>query len=486
MEEKSSSKAIKAGLWYTTSNILVRAVSVFTAPLFTRLLTPEDYGLFNNFFSWQTILACFFGLGLNYSIARAKIDYKSDFNGFISSIQTLSATVGIIILLLALPILDVISSFTEINKGLLISLMVLLIFSPSLEYLQSKYRFEYRYKENVIIAILHTIGVVALSVTLILLSAPSTKYAARIYGGIIPTFLIALFAFIYLYVKGKKFVNIRYWKYALRLSLPMIPHGLAMVLLAQIDRIMLLKMSGESAAGLYSFGYSYAIILSVVTNAIANAWQPWAYENLAVGQYKNILSSNRIINFFAFVATITFITLGPEVIMILGSPAFHDAIWMVPPVIVGCLFQFYYAYFSLMEVYCKRTELIAIGSVMAALIKIGLNFLFIPHFGYIGAAYSTMLGYAILLSYHWMVYRHIFKHKIFAEKQLLMLSVCSVLLAFLLTQAYQTIVLRYSILVVFLLVCAIRYKMTLRRYVGVLKETKYVKQIKCRYEAFRK
>jgi len=461
MQQNKSSQALKAGVWYTVSNIVLKAVSVFTAPLFTRLLTPADYGKFNNFFSWQAILACFFGLCLNYSIGRAKIDFKDDFDGFISSIQTLSILIGVAIFAIALPFIKTISAFTEIDKGLLISLMVMLIFSPSIDYLQSKFRFEYKYKENVLIAILTTVGVIVISVVLIFMSNLDQRYAARIMGGVIPTFLIGVFSVIYLYIKGRKTINIKYWKYALRFSLPMIPHGLAMVILVQIDLIMLLKMTGEEAAGIYSFGYSYAIIISVFTNAIMNAWQPWLYDKVSAHSYEEVKASNRKINILAFALTLIFIIMGPEVIMILGSKAFHEAKWMIAPVLAGCLFQFIYGYFSLMEIYCKRTEYIAIGSVAVAVLKIGLNYLFIPKYGYIGAAYTTMLAYALLLLYHWLVYRHIFKGKIFAERQLLFIVLSISILAILLVQTYDTIILRYIILLMFSIVFGYRYRKTI-------------------------
>lgn len=464
MSSNSSSKALKAGIWYTVSSIALRAVSIVTAPIFTRLLTPGDYGKFNNFFSWQTILACVFGLCLNYSIGRAKIDYKDEFNGFISSIQTLSMFMGLATLIICLPFLNALSSFMEIDKSLLISLMVMLIVSPSIDYLQSKLRFEYKYGQNIIIAIINTIFSVGLSITLILLSELEFRYAARIMGSVVPTLFIGVYAVVYLYVKGRKFIKPDYWKYALRISLPMIPHGLAMVLLSQIDRIMLIKLDGDVAAGLYSFGYSYALLISLFTNAIMNAWQPWLYEKVAAGNYDEIVRSNRVINALAFFIAICLIIIGPEVIMILGSAPFYESKWMVPPVIAGCLFQFIYGYFSLMEIYCKKTEYIAFGSVAAAVVKIILNYFFIPRFGFIGAAYTTMLSYGLLLCYHWLIFKKVFKHKIFAEGQLVKIIILATLITFLLIFIYSNVKLRYLILIAFITIMFYRYRENIKPY----------------------
>lgn len=52
----NNSKALRAGLWYTVSSITLKAISIFTAPIFTRLLTPEDYGKFNVFFLGKPFL----------------------------------------------------------------------------------------------------------------------------------------------------------------------------------------------------------------------------------------------------------------------------------------------------------------------------------------------------------------------------------------------------------------------------------------------
>lgn len=458
----NNKQAFKAGLWYTISNIALKAISIISAPIFTRLLTPTDYGMFNNFFSWQTILACVFGLCLNYSIGRAKLDFSEDFDGFIASIQTLSMGVGLLLLFILLPFLDVLSSFLEMNNGLLISLMVMLIVSPSIDFMQSKFRFEYKYMENVIIAVINSVGVLLLSICFILFSEIDTRYIGRIMGSVVPTFVIGVVAVIYLYTKGKKLINTSYWKYALRLSLPMIPHGLSMVLLAQIDRVMLIKLDSFDAAGLYCFGYSYALMISIFTNAIMNAWQPWLYDMVTEKQFESVVRSNKQINVLAFTIAFSLILIGPEVIMILGSESFYEAKWMVAPVIAGCFFQFLYGYFSLMELYCKRTELIAIGSVGAAAIKIGLNLFFIPRYGYVGAAYTTMLAYAILLLFHWSMFKLIFKYKIFAERQILLLVISMTAATIIIASTYDTYVLRYAIFMTVVSPLAIIYRKQMR------------------------
>lgn len=448
----NNNKPLKAGVWYTVSNIAIRGISIITAPIFTRLLSTSDYGLVNNFCSWQDILGCFFGLGLSYSIGRAKIDYKDDFDGYISSVQTLNVIVGLLLLIIVLPFLGPLSAFMEMNKALVISMCVTLVFSPSLTYYQTKLRFEYRYKENVAIAVANTLGVVAISIILILISENEYKYIGRIFGNIIPLILLGVISLIIIWKKGKKYIVLPYWRYALRLSLPMIPHGLAMIALAQIDRIMILKMDDASAAGIYSFGYSYAIILSVVSNAILAAWMPWLYETVDKKDYASVINVNKKINLAICVSAFVFVVMAPEAIMLLGSKPFWEAKWMVVPVILGTLAQFFYNLFANMEIYCKKTYYMAIGSVSAAIVNYVLNLIFIPKYGYIAAAYTTMAGYVLLLIYHWSVFKKVFKGNIFAEKQILGLLLLTSLGSFAFMALYENIIVRYIGLVVVLLV----------------------------------
>ena len=444
------SKPIKAGIWYTISSLLIRAVGILTAPLFTRLLSPADYGHVSLFTSWQQILYVFFSLCLSYSIGRAKIDFRDDFENYLSSIQLLSSLFGLCVFLLILPCVDSVAEWMGMNPYLLISLMVYLIFYPSIEYVQAKIRFEYRYKESVAIAVFNTIGTILLSVIFILYHGVETRYIGRIEGQLLSSFVISLICFVYLYKRSSNFFNITYWKYALKYSLPMIPHGLAMILLAQIDFIMILKYAGDTDAGIYSFGYSYGLILSVLVNAVLQAWQPWLYSSIEQRKYTEIRRSNEKLNYFIIVAALVFILLTPEAIMILGAREFWNSKECVPPIVIGTFFQYIYGCFVFVELYQKKTTVVAIGSVVAAIINIVLNYIFIPIYGYLAAAYTTMVGYLFLLIFHWIVVKLIFKHPIFNTFQLCLIIFLMTIIGCVAVFTFESILLRYVALIIVL------------------------------------
>ena len=92
MKNNINKLALKAGSWYIISNFLIKGVAVISIPIFTRLLSPSDFGITNTYTSWLGILTIIGTLDI-YScvqIARYNIDEK-DIDSFVSSILTLSS-----------------------------------------------------------------------------------------------------------------------------------------------------------------------------------------------------------------------------------------------------------------------------------------------------------------------------------------------------------------------------------------------------------
>jgi len=261
-------QAIKSGSSYMLSNILISATSLITAPIFTRLLSTADYGIASNFAAWLNIGLVVIGLGLPYSIGNAKVDFPNELNKYLASIQTLGTLMAVTVLLLVIQFKEQVANFMEIDKSLVLVIFIYMLVYPSVIYAQERYKFTLQYKQNIIISIINTFGSILFSFLLIIYVYDEHKYSGRIIGLILPMFLMGIFFYIKT-LKDGWMSNIRkYWMFALKIGLPMIPHSLAMVVLTQLDRIMITRICGNSDAGLYSFGFSYAILLALFSNAI--------------------------------------------------------------------------------------------------------------------------------------------------------------------------------------------------------------------------
>ena len=116
--------AFQAGLWYVVSSVMVKAVSLLTTPIFTRILSQTDYGITATFSSWYALLLTFCTLNLTYSIGRAKLDFPGKLEEYISSMQLLSAVVTGGISLVLLVFLKPVSRFLELDPRMKLLLVV--------------------------------------------------------------------------------------------------------------------------------------------------------------------------------------------------------------------------------------------------------------------------------------------------------------------------------------------------------------------------
>lgn len=412
----NGNKVVKSGIWYTVANVSIRAVAIITTPIYTGMLTTADYGKANTYNSWIDVFNVFACLCVVYSIGRAKLDFRDKFDEYMSALQGLSSSFGLILLVLAFIFREALSGWIRYEVPLAVGLFAYLCVYPSVEYMMQKCRYEYRYKENILISVITCVGQVSLSIILMLVFNDS-RYIGKILGVIIPTAVMGIVFYIRFIVNGKVFYNRTYWTYALKIGLPMIPHALALILLGQMDRIMIKDMLGDAESGLYIFGYSFATLLMIFTNAIGQAWLPWFNETLFEGKRDRIKNIQRKLVLLGCILSFAFIVAAPEALKLLSvsNDTYWIAKYVVPPIVLGTLAQYFYTNYVNVEIFCKKTPLIAAGSCIAALINYILNAAFIPRYGYIAAAYTTLASYLVLMLMHYVMVRFVLKEKVYDD-----------------------------------------------------------------------
>lgn len=463
---------------------MIRAVGIITAPIYTRLLTTAETGYANNFNNYVSIFYVIMGLCLIYSVGRAKLDFTgvreagkgdkapfrgvTEFDSYMSAIQGLSSIFGAVVLILITLVMPG-GGMLGFNRTVVIILFAYLILFPSIDYMQYKLRFEYRYKENIAISVFITLATIVLSISLILLM-PEDKGFAKILGTVIPSAFIALICYGAILAKGRTLVNIKHWKYALMIGLPMIPHGLAMILLARIDVSMIQKMCDYSAVGLYTSGYTIGSLLMFVTNAVGNAWVPLFNERLDRGDREAIRRDNRILMEAGCFMTLCFIAVAPEIVKLLYARPYWESMWVVAPVALGTLCQYFYTNYVNTELFYKKTFLIAVNSCIAAAVNIVLNYVFIQRYGYIAAAYTTLAGYFILMILHYFTTVHILKKKIFSDSLYFLMLLMTIAVGTGLGALYGSVVIRYALSACVIAALALVWRKDIKAFFAMLKK----------------
>lgn len=388
---------VKSAFWYTASNVLIKALSVITIPIFARMLSVDDFGYYNNYTSWLAVMTIVVSLSLEATLINAKKDFEDDLKNYVYSmalLSVLSASIWLVIALIALPFFET----TFILQGrYVICIFIYLLFFPCITLFQTWERFVYKYKVTVALSILLSCSVALLSVMGAYFF--TDKLAGIIYGRTLPPVLMGLAIVLYL-KKEKSCLKLSYWKYALPIVWPYIPHLLAGTVLGAMNKIFITRICGAEANGFYSLAYNVGLVVTIFITSLNGAFAPWLGDNLKNKAYDRIRKVARPYIVLFSLLTVLAALLAPEALFILGGEKYLEAIYVIPPIMISCVFQFIYGLYVNIEQYEKKTVGMAAATISAAVLNIVLDIVFLPRFGYISAAYATVISYIWLLLVH--------------------------------------------------------------------------------------
>lgn len=403
MADTKDRLALKAGAWYTISNFLTRGIGFLTTPLFTRMLTKEEFGAVSNYSSWVSILMVFAALNLHATLISARYDYKDRLDEYIASVLALSMISSAVWMLVFLFLHDAVTAVTGIESAYLILMGLYIMFTSALNFYQSREMYGFRYKNSVCLSLLISCGGSFLSAGLV--AVMKDKLMGRVLGISLPVILAGCFLSVYLLKKGGR-IDRDAWKYALPLSLPYIPHTLSLTVLNSMDKVMINQMCGAQDTAVYTIGYNCAAVITMIGSSINSAYGPWLSEKLSNGEFVQIRKKSKIYMLGFFLLASAVLLFAPEIVFILGGKQYMDAVYVTAPAALGCICQFFYSMFVSAEQFYKKTKGMAAATVTAAGINVVLNALFIPRMGYLAAAYTTLAGYLLLLLMHmFLVYK---------------------------------------------------------------------------------
>lgn len=409
------SKPAKASIWFTLCYIIQRGIQFLCMPIFTRIMSQSEYGLYSVFFSWFNILSIFSSLDMfKGTFNRAMIRYTDDREGYTSSVQGLTITISIFFCLLLLLIKRYVSMVTGFSDAFIILMCTNIIFYPPLQYWLQVQRFNFEYKWMIVVTIINSLVSTSLGILLAVLSKHPSE--ALISSVVIVNVFISILIGKNIWKKGKTFYNREYWWWSLTMAMPLVPHYLSEVVLGHSDRLMINIMCGSAEAGIYNIVYQISMVMTILRIGINGAFIPWMYKEMH--EYKN-RKINNVTNLLT-VATAgmmaVFIIIGPELLKIAAPKSYYEAVIDIPAIMVANFFTYVYVLFFSVEVYFEKKYFVAIASAIAAVINIGLNYILIPRFGYLIAGYTTLISYFLLAISHFVFYRIVLKKRHFVEK----------------------------------------------------------------------
>ncbi len=353
--------------------------------------------------SFSSVASVFYTLGLRGSFSRFYWDYKDnrqELGELFSTITTFVGSISLIFTVIFLffgrglltPILKGVPFDPYIKLGLLLAFFGVL--SP---FWTTLCQIRERSLTYVIFTTASFLLITGLSIYFVVFLREGAlgRLKGQLYGQIV-------FSVLAIVLLGRELVprvSLQKLRAALKYGLPLVPHNLSGWIMSLLDRLVLGGYKGLASVGVYNIGYALGGVMGMVVMAFNLAYSPYFMKKLTVQGDAAKPTIARVATLWT--AAMVFIAVGIsafswEVVHVMTPVAYHDAWKVVPIITLAFLFQGMYFMSVAPLFYNKKfTRYVPVGSLTGAGINVLGNFVLIPHYGMMGAAWTTAASFAV-------------------------------------------------------------------------------------------
>lgn len=396
---------------YLIGDMANKALSFISIPIFTRLLLPEEYGILSIYVSIYQLFKIIVTLNFHGSLSRNYHEKDGEFPVFLGSISIFVLVFDAIFVALMFVLRESMAAYFAVDSSIfflgVISSCVNAFNLLYYTYLQASQQS----KKYAIISFISNVSILAVSIIWVL-NLNGDKHFGRIYATIAVNCVVLIYTVSNLIKLSKLKVDMSKIKYAARFGIPLMPHAMSGFILSQFDRIMINQVNGGTDAGLYSMAYNIGMLMQVALLSLNRAWTPILYGKLRENKHEDIkkmVSSNAKIVFLCALCLIMF---SKEIGLILADPAYYSGLDLIPIIVLGYVFVYFYNIYGTFAFFRKKTLAISINTLIAGVANIILNYIFIPKYGNIAAAYTTWASYVLLFVMHYINARFLLKEDV--------------------------------------------------------------------------
>ena len=387
------------GAAYTAASVLSKLIAVALLPLYTRYLTPADYGAAEVMFAAVVSASIIVRFGTIEALLR--FYYKDDEDPAavvatsFAALFWFSTAAALIALPFARPISEALldrpaADLARISIG---GLWVLTMF----EYLLTLFRLEERARAFFTTTILNVLATIGLTVILVVGQGEGAR-----------GLLLGSYASGAAFVLGLIFVHRRrlsLWidgpllRRLTRFGLPTMPAELSLYLLNFVDRIVIVRSVGLAEAGLYSLAVKFAQGVNVLVRGFQLAWPPLAYSIRDDDEARRAYAA--VVTWF--VAGCAFVVTGMWlfsrwIVRALAAPQFFDSYEAIGLIATGVTLYALYMVLVVILGRTGRTEFNFPATIAALVVNLALNLALVPSLGIVGAGLALVASYVVVVA----------------------------------------------------------------------------------------
>jgi O-antigen/teichoic acid export membrane protein len=389
----SLKRLAKESLIYGLSGYISKSISLLLLPLYTAVLTTEDYGILDLLGTIVVVSTFLILSGTDTSVGyyyfrkehfdeRPKIIISSMY------VRLLFSAGAFVLIFFGSQMISQLIFGRDLSLFVTITGMTI-VFQALHSFLFNLLRLEFR-------VWLYTI----LSSVNILLSILMTIYFVLVldmgvYGALIAQAisygLIFVYTMFYVFKRYGFGFSYEWIKKILAYGFPLIGTGIAVWVLNSTDRYFLAHYTDLSAVGIYAVGAKLASIIGIIGGALQMSWGPYAmdiqYEKNAKDIYSKVFQLYFMVNVLAILSISMFAI---DILKVFTQPAFYSAKAVVPFLCTSVFLTNAYFIVSIGINLTKKLQHTIWITILAAALNIGLNFLLTPLFGPVGASFCIM------------------------------------------------------------------------------------------------
>ena len=407
---KNLKKLTYDSAFVASSDFYRKGIPFLLLPILTYYLSPSEYGMISYAVSIALIVSVFLGLQPQTFISSQWNNlHEKDKKRLLPTILFFALIVFSAIFFLSLITLFTNQNNNTINFGTMIIILIIAFGLVLLNMLTGLYQAKKNFKSIAGYVILFTSVHYLVGIILLI------QFSLSWYSILIGQSFASLLIFIIFTLNNKDTIFIfkpstNLMKKYITFGMPLLVHGLTIVVIGNIDRLMITNILSSQDNGIYSVAYMIGMLVGVLHESLAKIWNPYFYERVSSTKGKaQILNFRLFYIAFSILLLIIMYFFAPAIFVFLVDESYFEGSKIIPIILLSYTFESIRKLYVVNLFFYSKVKIVALIGIFGAIINVVLNFLWLNIYGITGAAYATLASFFItaLLTF---VSSHIIDH----------------------------------------------------------------------------
>jgi len=398
---------------YGIGSVMSQVVGFLLLPLYTRYLTPTDYGVLSLINITISLIGIVIGLNISSGMSRFYFEYNDERKNLLVSTIYIVSFFLILLFLSSLyfiitPLSNLVFKTDVYSNHFLIALLALaagIVLDIGLVYLRIQAK-SFTYMKITLARLLLNIGLNVYFIVFL-----ETGVFGIFYSMLIEKVIFSFILTIPILIKTKLYFSLFLAKEIIHYTFPLIFSNILRVFINESDKYFINYFFSPIETGLYSISQKISTSVHIlITSPFLQSYTPRRFEIMKEDNAKETYAM--VLNYYLFIIG-TFGLLismfSPEIIMLMTTKEYYSAKLYIPLLILSMMIFGMKYHFQIGILIHKKTKYLLYINFFTGAINLILNFVLISKYGLWGAIIAINISYLITTVMNYMVSQKLYK-----------------------------------------------------------------------------